>query len=95
MKYFNVDGTELSLYASGAARLAHVEEHAPVGRFLNAPTGREWGPLDVRKMQDTGLWTVEWLEPGDTKREGAWLIVGLTTFGRNVLANWRKRQNAQ
>lgn len=91
MKYLDADGTERPLYASGAARLAYVQENAPVGRF-ETPGGRAWAVQEVRKMQDTGLWTVEWLEEGDTKREGAWRITGLTEFGRNVLNKWRKRQ---
>ncbi|MGW1261269.1 hypothetical protein ACWD7Y_04810 [Streptomyces drozdowiczii] len=91
MKYFDETGQERSLYSSGAERLAHVAEHAPVGR-LQVPGGKTWAVQDVRKMQDTGLWTVNWVEPGDTNREGGWIITGLTDFGRNVLRDWRTRQ---
>jgi hypothetical protein len=43
-------------------------------------------------MQDSGLWLVDWVEPGDEKREGGWVITGLTEMGRNVLAQWRRRE---
>ncbi|MEW1922191.1 hypothetical protein [Streptomyces sp. NPDC088360] len=91
MKYFTEEGQELSLYASGASRLEYVAGNAPVGR-LQTPGQTTWAVQDVRKMQDTGLWTVEWVEPGDDNREGGWVITGLTEFGRNVLAQWRVRQ---
>ncbi|MFF1693057.1 hypothetical protein ACFVXC_05445 [Streptomyces sp. NPDC058257] len=94
MKYFDENGTERSLYASGASRLAFVKEHAPVGR-LQTPGNRVWAVQDVRKMEDTGLWDVEWVEPNDDAREGGWIITGLTAFGRIVLDNWNKRQAAR
>jgi hypothetical protein len=46
----------------------------------------------VRKVEDTGLWSVDWVEPGDTERVGGWVITGLTPFGRNVLAQWLRRE---
>lgn len=93
MKFQDEDGRERSLYESGATRLAYVAENAPVGRLQI--TGRPWANQEVRKMQDTGLWNVNWVEPGDDKREGGWVITGLTEFGRNVLAKWRRRQEGR
>lgn len=90
MKYFDEEGQERSLYASGAARLEYVEKNAPVGRLHIS--GRAWAVQDIRKMEDTGLWVVRWVEPGDHAREGGWVITELTEFGRNVLAQWRRRQ---
>jgi hypothetical protein len=95
LKYVDEDGHVRALYASGAERLAYVKENAPVGR-LQTPGQRAWAVQDVRKMQDTGLWTVDWVEPGDEEtREGGWIITGLTEFGRNVLNAWNKRQSAR
>ncbi|WP_406362355.1 hypothetical protein [Streptomyces sp. NBC_01579] len=89
MKYYTEDGQERRIYESGITRLAYVAENAPVGRLQIV--GRPWATQEVSKMQDSGLWLVDWVEPGDEKREGGWVITGLTEMGRNVLAQWRRR----
>lgn len=88
MNYWDEDGNSHKLYESGARRLAHVAENAPVGRLQ---TPRTWAVTDVRDFETRGLWEVNWLEPGDTEHTGAWSITGLTAQGRNLLVEWNRR----
>jgi hypothetical protein len=81
-------GNRWRLWESGAKKLVHVAENAPVGRLQTPFT---WAVSDVRDFQDRGLWEVDWLEPGDTERTGGWVITGLTAAGRNLLREWNRR----
>ncbi|WP_274032642.1 hypothetical protein [Streptomyces sp. MMBL 11-1] len=88
MNYVDEHGNQQKLWESGAQKLAHVAENAPVGR-LQAPG--QWRVTAVRDFQDSGLWEVTWVEPGDTERVGGWIITGLTAKGRNLLSDWNRR----
>ncbi|MEV5264748.1 hypothetical protein, partial [Streptomyces werraensis] len=89
MNWTDSNGARQKLYESGARRLEYVKKRGSVGR-LQTPEGETWRASDVRKFQDTGLWEVDWVEPGDLKREGGWVIVRLTAQGRKVLEEWQR-----
>ncbi|AZM47868.1 hypothetical protein DMB38_20585 [Streptomyces sp. WAC 06738] len=88
MNWTDEHGTRRKLWASGAARLKHVAERAPVGRLQTPAT---WQTNEVRNFQDQGLWNVTWLDAGDVERKGSWRIDGLTEKGRKLLAEWERR----
>ena len=89
MNWIDENGVRRHIYASGAARLALVAANAPVGRRETGSPA--WRHDQVSAFEDQGLWTVDWLEAGDTERTGAWSITGLTAKGRSVLAEWQRR----
>lgn len=89
MKYVDKNGVRQTLSPLAAARLAHVAEHAPVGRLT---TPDQWKAKDIRSLEDRGLWNVTWVDLNDEQRVGSWIITGLTEIGRVVLAAWRRRE---
>ncbi|MFI7083951.1 hypothetical protein ACIBUR_10125 [Streptomyces anulatus] len=88
MNYKDEDGKAQKLWESGAEKLAYVAENAPVGRLQ---TPEPWRVTNVRDFQDSGLWKVTWVEPGDKERVGGWVITGLTDKGHKVLDDWNRR----
>ncbi|MFC9505487.1 hypothetical protein [Streptomyces sp. NPDC057002] len=94
MVYTDENGAKHQFYVSGIKRLQYVAENAkpgkPVGRFKHAVGS--WKVHEVRAFDEAELWTVNWCEPYDDAREGAWAITGLTEKGRNVLAEWNRRK---
>jgi hypothetical protein len=89
MEYTGKDGAKSKVRASTIARMRHVRQHHSIGRFLNAPSPL-WKVHEVRALQDAGIWEVEWVEPGDHDRKGAWCIRGLTPFGVELLEKWER-----
>lgn len=89
MEYTGKDGRRSKVRESTVTRLRHVARHHSVGRFLNPPE-RMYRAIEVRAIEDSGLWEVEWLEPADLAREGAWCIRGLTPLGQEVLEKWER-----
>ncbi|MEV8399301.1 hypothetical protein [Streptomyces niveus] len=97
MRYLDADGKEQKISARTIDRMAHVERHAPCGRYeIKKSLGGElWDLHEVRTLEERGIWTVEWIEAGDENHEGAWRILALDEVGRNVLRKWREREAAQ
>ncbi|MGW3860394.1 hypothetical protein ACWEDZ_02775 [Streptomyces sp. NPDC005047] len=88
MNFVDEEGNSFQIREGAASRLKLVHERGNVGR-LQAPG--PWKVHEIRALEDRGLWTVDWVEPGDDKREGAWVITGLTDRGRLALAEWNRR----
>ncbi|MFJ4686538.1 hypothetical protein [Streptomyces sp. NPDC088789] len=92
MKYVDAALKEQKISERSVNRLAHVAKHAPCGRFeIRKKTQELWDSHEVRALEERGLWTVEWLEPGDESYEGGWRILHLNDVGRNVLRKWHDR----
>ena len=89
MEYTGKDGAKSKLRESTVVRMRHVLKHGSVGRFVNRPEAL-YKVHEVRAIEDAGIWKVDWVEPGDTAREGAWVIQGLTPFGRELLDKWER-----
>lgn len=85
MRYIDDDGERRDFYATTAERLTYASNHAPVGR-LHAPAS--WKTNDVRNLEDSGLWTVRWVDLDDHVRVGSWIVTGVTEKGRRLLKLW-------
>ncbi|MGW3153795.1 hypothetical protein [Streptomyces sp. NPDC001089] len=89
MEYTGEDGAKKKLRESTVNRMRFVASRGSVGR-LQTPEGQSWKAHEVRALQDSGVWNVDWIEPGDINREHAWVIQGLTARGRELLDTWER-----